>query len=397
MNVTPADIAAEARAFLDAHAKPKAEVETRAVDVLRAATVFPEKSLAEDLEELRAARAWRQALFDAGLGWITGPVEYGGRGLTGAHQRAYDDVERDYDTPRQTLFGIALGMVAPTILAHGSPHAKHTYLRSLWRGDLNACQLFSEPGAGSDIAGLSTRAVHDGDEWVVTGQKVWTSVAHVADIGMVLTRTNPDAPKHKGLTMFLIDMKAPGVEVRPLRQMTGGASFNEVFLDGVRTPDTLRLGDVDAGWTVALTTLMNERMAGGEFNRMSSTDRLVALARHLGVDRDPAIRQRIAQVHIHHTVARLNAQRARAKLRAGQVPGPEMSIGKLAATENMRLVGDTVSAILGPRLVAEADADLFTWATYVLSTPGMRVAGGTDEIQRNIVGERVLGLPRDPS
>lgn len=397
MTVTIDDLAVEARAFLEAHAKPRDGVETHEQDVLSAATIFPERSLAEDLEDLRVARAWRQDLFDAGLGWITGPCEYGGRGLTQAHQKAYDAVERSYDTPRQTVFGISLGMVAPTILAHGSEHAKQTYLRAMWRGDCNACQLFSEPGAGSDIAGLSTRAVRDGDEWVIAGQKVWTSVAHLAEVGMVLARTNPDAPKHKGLTMFLIDMGSPGIEVRPLRQMTGGATFNEVFLADVRTPDTHRLGDVDSGWSVALTTLMNERMAGGEMNRMSSTERLVALARHLGLAGDPLIRQRLADVHIRHTVARLNNQRAQAGLRAGQLPGPEMSIGKLSATENMRLVVDAVSAILGPRLTAEVDRDLFTWATYVLSTPGMRVAGGTDEIQRNIVGERVLGLPRDPS
>jgi acyl-CoA dehydrogenase len=291
-------------------------------------------------------------------------------------------------------------MVAPTILAHAIPEVREAYLRKMYRGDIVGCQLFSEPIAGSDLAGIQTKAERDGDEWVVTGQKVWTSGAQFSDIGEIITRTSPDKPKHKGLTMLVVDMHAPGVEVRPLRQMTGGATFNEVFFEEVRVPDSHRLGDVDEGWTVALTTLMNERAAiggGGAGVGTMSFTRFVELARNLGVSDDPLIRQRLADVYIHSNVSRYTNLRGTAKLRAGQLPGPEMSIGKLALTQNMVRLGQLIGEVLGPRLVA----DTGEWGTYafsemVLGTPGMRVAGGTDEVMRNIVGERVLGLPKEP-
>ncbi|MDQ1533096.1 MAG: hypothetical protein QOF28_857, partial [Actinomycetota bacterium] len=225
--------------------------------------LLDEKSRDEELAEVEAAKSWRQDLFDAGFGWITGPPAYGGRGLSSAHDRAYREVESGFRTPSTSPFAIGLGMVAPTILAHAIEEVRQAYLRPLWRGEIVGCQLFSEPVAGSDLAGIQTRATRDGDEWILTGQKVWTSGAQYSDIGEIITRTDPDKPKHKGLTMFLMDMRAPGVEVRPLRQMTGGASFNEVFLNEVRVPDSHRLGDVDEGWGVALTTLMNERASIG--------------------------------------------------------------------------------------------------------------------------------------
>jgi acyl-CoA dehydrogenase len=290
-------------------------------------------------------------------------------------------------------------MVAPTILAHAIPEVKERYLRSLYRGDLVACQLFSEPAAGSDLAGIQTRATRDGDEWVISGQKVWTSGAQQSDLGEIITRTSVDKPKHKGLTMLLVDMKAPGVTVRRLRQMTGGASFNEVFFDEVRVHDSHRLGDVDEGWTVALTTLMNERAAigGGIGNRATSLTRFVELARYLGQAEDPLVRQQLADTYVKLQVARYTNQRAMAKIRAGQLPGPEMSIAKLSMTQNFQRLADMLSAMLGPRMTA----DTGEWGTYafgelVLGVPGMRVAGGTDEVMRNIVGERVLGLPKEP-
>ncbi len=290
-------------------------------------------------------------------------------------------------------------MVAPTILAHAIPEVKERYLRSLYRGDLVACQLFSEPAAGSDLAGIQTRANRDGDEWVISGQKVWTSGAQQSDLGEIITRTSVDKPKHKGLTMLLVDMKAPGVTVRRLRQMTGGASFNEVFFDEVRVHDSHRLGDVDEGWTVALTTLMNERAAigGGIGNRATSLTRFVELARYLGQAEDPLVRQQLADTYVKLQVARYTNQRAMAKIRAGQLPGPEMSIAKLSMTQNFQRLADMLSAMLGPRITA----DTGEWGTYafgelVLGVPGMRVAGGTDEVMRNIVGERVLGLPKEP-
>jgi acyl-CoA dehydrogenase len=298
------------------------------------------------------------------------------------------------------VFAIGLGMVAPTILAHAIPEVRDAYLRPLYRGDLVACQLFSEPVAGSDLAGIQTRAVRDGDEWIITGQKVWTSGAHLSDIGEIITRTSPDKPKHKGLTMFVVDMKAPGVDIRPLRQMTGGASFNEVFFDEVRVPDTHRLGDVDEGWTVALTTLMNERAAigagGSGFGSLGIT-RFVQMAHHFGVAGDPVVRQQLADVYVHQQVARMTNLRAMARIKAGQLPGPEMSIAKLAGTQNMQRVAAMLVPILGPRLVADSgEWGAYAWSEYVLGIPGGRIAGGTDEVMRNIVGERVLGLPKEP-
>ena len=363
--------------------------------------MFEERTRDEEDALIASARAFRQARFDAGFSWITGPPEYGGRGLGKPFQQAYDAVESRYEVPNQGPYLIGLGMIAPTILAHGSETAKQRYLRALWRGDLIACQLFSEPGAGSDLASLQMRAERDGDEWVITGQKVWTSGAQYSDIGEVIARTDPDQPKHKGLTAFIVDMRASGVDIRPLRQMTGGASFNEVFFNEVRVPDDHRLGDVNGGWTVALTTLMNERaaigasgMAGGGGATMT---RLVEMVRYFGLAADPLVRQRLAALITRARVAGYTNQRALAKLSIGQLPGPELSIAKLAATQLLQGIGDFVADVLGPSLVADSgEWGTYAWSQLVLGTPGMRVAGGTDEVMRNIIGERVLGLPKDP-
>jgi acyl-CoA dehydrogenase len=363
--------------------------------------LIPESTPEQDQLELAVARGWSQKVFDAGFGWLTGPTAYGGRGLSRDHARRWRELEGRYETPAQTIFGIGLGMVAPTILAHATEEVKQRYLRAMYRGDVVGCQLFSEPGAGSDLAGLTTRAVRDGDEWVVNGQKVWTSFAHLADIGEVICRTDPDLPKHKGLTGFIVDMHAPGVEVRPLRQMTGGASFNEVFFTDVRVPDSHRLGDVNSGWSVALTTLMNERAAiGGAVGGTGGAAliRLIALVRHLGKTDDPLVRQQLARVIVHHRVAGFTNLRVMAKVAAGQAPGPEMSIAKMALTQNLALTCDLVSSVLGPELVADSGRwGTYAWGELVMGLPGIRVAGGTDEILRNIVGERVLGLPKEPA
>jgi len=399
--ITEADFRAEARAFLDANADKRVERKFQWGEGSDRVGLLEEKTAEEEAVEVAAAKAWKAKEFDAGFGWISGPAEYGGRELTREYERAYREETAGYDIPSQGAFVIGLGMVAPTILAHAIPEVKEKYLRALYRGDLIGCQLFSEPIAGSDLAGIQTKAVRDGDEWVVTGQKVWTSGAQFSDIGEVITRTSPDKPKHKGLTMFVVDMKALGVEVRPLRQMTGGASFNEVFFEEVRIPDSHRLGDVDEGWGVALTTLMNERAAIGGGGSSGVGDynftRFKEMARHFGVDDDPNIRQRIASIYINGHVARATAMRSMAKVRAGQAPGPEMSIGKLSMTKNMQLMAQTAAEILGPRLAADTgEWGTFAWAEMVLGVPGGRVAGGTDEIMRNIIGERVLGLPKEP-
>jgi alkylation response protein AidB-like acyl-CoA dehydrogenase len=398
--ITLEGFSADAKQFLDANAETRGEEKFVWGEGSDSVGVLEEQTPEEEAQELVEGKAWKAKEFDAGFGWITGPEEYGGRGLTADYERRYRDISSGYRTPSTQPFGIGLGMVAPTILAHAVPEVRERYLRAMYRGDIVGCQLFSEPVAGSDLAGIQTKAERDGDEWIVTGQKVWTSGAQYSDIGEIITRTNTEKPKHKGLTMLLVDMKAPGVEVRPLRQMTGGATFNEVFFDEVRVPDSHRLGDVDEGWTVALTTLMNERAAiggGGAGVGTMSITRFVELAHHLGIAHDPVIRQGLADVYIRSQVAKYTNLRGMAKIRAGQLPGPEMSIGKLALTDNMTRIGALLAQMLGPRLAADSgEWGTYAWSEFVLGTPGMRVAGGTDEIMRNIVGERVLGLPKEP-
>ena len=390
----------EALDFLNANANLRTAEKTGWGEGSDKVGLFPEKTKEQETREVDAAKAWKQKEFDAGFGWITGPEEYGGRALPSSYERLYQGLASKYDVPAQSPFGISLGMVAPTILAHGTQPVKDAYLRKLYRGEMIACQLFSEPTNGSDLAGIQTKAVKDGDEWVLNGQKVWTSGAQYSDIGEIVCRTNPDAPKHKGISAFVVDMRAPGVEVRPLRQMTGGASFNEVFFTDVRVPADHLLGDENEGWTVAITTLMNERASiggGSGGGGAGSTQRLAQLLRFVGKEDDPLLRQQWADVYINTQVARYTGLRAMAKLRAGQLPGPEMSIGKLALTNNMQRISKLVGDALGARIIANTgEWGTYSWAEYILGVPGMRVAGGTDEIMRNIVGERVLGLPKEP-
>jgi alkylation response protein AidB-like acyl-CoA dehydrogenase len=401
-DITLEQFESEAQAFLGANATKKA-AERKFVwgEGSDKVAMFEERSRTDERNDLHCACEWRRKKYDAGFGWITGPTEYGGRALPGAYEKSYQHLEAQYQVPNQAAFTIGLGMVAPTILAHGSESAKHAYLTKMYRADIVGCQLFSEPGAGSDLASLQTRAERDGEEWVITGQKVWTTGAHYSDIGEIIARSDPDLPKHKGLTGFIVDMKAPGVEVRPLRQMTGGSSFNEVFFNEVRVPDEHRLGDVNNGWNVALTTLMNERAAigagGGGGGGINLYARVIEMVRHFGLDSDPLVRNRLADLIIHSRVSNYNNQRAMDKIKAGQLPGPEMSIAKLAGTLNMRRMGDFVSSVLGPRLTADTgEWGTYAWNMLILGTPGGRIAGGSDEVMRNIVGERVLGLPKEP-
>ncbi len=400
-DITLEQFEAEARAFLDANV-PRKEEEKRFVwgEGSDKVALFDEKARDRELEELKRAQEWRARKFDAGFGWITGPKQYGGRELPHAYERAWTALENQYAVPNQSFFGIGLGMVAPTIKDHGSEVAKERYLRAMYRGDIVGCQLFSEPGAGSDLASLQTKAERDGDEWVITGQKVWTSGAHYSDIGEIICRTDPTLPKHKGLTGFIVDMRAPGVEIRPLRQMTGGASFNEVFFNEVRVPDDHRLGEVNQGWSVALTTLMNERASigagGAGGNAGGLLTRVVEMVKHYGLDRDPLIRQELSRLLISYRVASYTNQRAMDRIKAGQLPGPEMSIAKLALTNNMMNLAAFVARVLGVKVVADSgEWGTYAWSQFILGVPGMRIAGGSDEVMKNIVGERVLGLPKD--
>ena len=362
-------------------------------------TVFHDRSLEEERAYLASYVDWIQQRHDAGFWAITWPVERGGSGLTKAHHRAYLDVESQFDVPNDhELISVTTKLVAPAVEQFGQPEVRDRLAIDFLLAKQFACQLFSEPGAGSDLAGLSTRAVRDGDEWVLDGQKVWTSNARIAPWGLAICRTDPDVPKHAGLTAFLVPMQSEGIEVRPIKQMNGGASFNEVFFTGARIPDSLRLGEVGDGWKVAIAVLGFEREnSGGAGRRGGEFDDLLLLARHLGRTDDPLIRQDLARVYSLYKARMWARDRAAASAKRAGGSGPEGSIGKLLWTVAMRQISDLSSQLLGPLLTADTgEWGTFAWNQHVLGAPGYRIAGGSDEIQRNIIGERVLGLPGEP-
>ena len=397
------EFARQAREFLDAHATRAEKAEFRWGQGEDTVAYF--KADPPDVRDvkLQAAKDWQRTRYENGFGWISGPPGYGGQGLTPVHELIYNSIESEYDVPDTgTLSVIGLGMIGPTILAHGQQAIKDRYLPALYRGDIIACQLFSEPGAGSDLAGLQTRAVADGGEWVLDGQKVWTSIARQSQIGMALCRTDVNAPKHKGITAFLVDMTAPGVDVRPLRQMTGGSDFNEVFLTGVRVPDDHRLGEVNAGWRVALTTLMNERATvggerGGTVAEALTPERLAALMRVTGTLDDGALRRDLSVLLADLLAAGYLNRRAVRAMRAGMTPGPERSVAKLMHAQNLTRAAHFVSEVLGPRIIADTgEWGTYAWAELLLATPALRILGGTEEVMKNILAERVLKLPKEP-
>ncbi|WP_076439070.1 acyl-CoA dehydrogenase family protein [Microbispora rosea] len=347
-----------------------------------------------------------RARFDAGLAWVHFPEGLGGLGAPRELQAVADRELKGTPDNQPGRIGIGLGMAAPTILAFGTEEQKKRFLRPLWTGEEVWCQLFSEPGAGSDLATLATRAVREGDEWVVDGQKVWTSSAHTARWAILVARTDPDVPKHRGLTYFVCDMHAPGVEVRPLRQITGEAEFNEVFLTGVRLPDALRLGEVGDGWRVAQTTLMNERVAiGGTPSRRTMMGVVAETWRSRPELRTHDLHQRLLALWVDSEVMRLTAVRLREQLAAGH-PGPEGSGMKLAfARLHQQLSGIEVEMLREDGLAYDdwtfrrPDTVDFIGreAGYrYLRAKGNSIEGGTSEILRNIIAERVLGLPAEP-
>jgi alkylation response protein AidB-like acyl-CoA dehydrogenase len=391
--VTLHEFLADARQFLSGQAELRdAAGEQWGEGSDRIDLLFPERTPSEDRSHACAARAWRRTRFDAGFGWIDGPAAYGGRGLSAEYRAAYQSLESQFTVPSCDIFIGTDGMIAPTTLEFGSEQAKDFYLRRFYRGDFLACQLFSEPGAGSDLPSLRTRANQDGDEWIVQGQKVWSSGAHLADVGLLLAR-NDDSKGRDGLTMFLVDMHAPGVAVVPLRQITGASSFNEVFLDEVVIPEWMRVGAVGAGWRVAMTTLLHERgMADLDRITMGPVRRLRSLIEHLGLDRDPVVRQSMADVYTHARVLEMTVQRS---LVGKSGKSATTSVTKLAMTENLRRIAKVVSHVLGPKLVADTgEWGTYAWSEFVLWQCGLRIAGGTDEVQRNSIAERVLGLPK---
>ncbi|MGY1771915.1 acyl-CoA dehydrogenase family protein [Blastococcus sp. SYSU D00813] len=357
------------------------------------------------MDGVEVARRFQAALFDAHLAGITWPVEYGGQGLTTAHQLAFNEEAEPYVVPTLPLL-IGLGMCAPTLLEVGSQQQRDRHLARMLRGDEVWCQLFSEPGAGSDVASLRTRAVRDGEDWVVNGQKVWTSGAHFSDYGLLLARTDPDVPKHLGLTMFVVDMRAPGVTIRPLRQISGGANFNEVFFDDVHVPGDAVVGEVGRGWQAAVTTLMNERVSigagGGGLGRRLGGGEFAALAdlarRRAGLA-DPVLRQSLASVFVEERLLELLSSRIREDVKAGRTPGPQGSVAKLAGAQLSRHAAEVGLELLGASGTAwpADDPDAERWTQALLGAPGSAIAGGTPEIMKNILGERVLGLPREPA
>ncbi|WP_020495839.1 acyl-CoA dehydrogenase family protein [Sciscionella marina] len=354
--------------------------------------------------------AFLRARYDAGLAWIAFPEGHGGLGLPQVWQREAEELFAAAGAPdnEPERNGIGLGMAAPTILAFGTEEQKRRFLRPLWTGEEIWCQLFSEPGAGSDLAALATRAVRDGADWVVNGQKVWTSSGHLARFAILVARTDPDVPKHRGMTYFLCDMTDPGVDVRPLRQITGEAEFNEVFLNQVRIPDSQRLGEVGQGWQVATATLNNERVAIGAHAapREGGMAGVVARTwREHPAGRTPERHDRLLRLWVEAEVARLTGERLRQKLAQGQ-PGPEGAAMKLSfARLNQQLSGLELE-LLGEQGLRYSDWTMvrpdrvdFTGrdAGYrYLRAKGNSIEGGTSEILRNILAERVLGLPAEP-
>ena len=387
---------AEARAWLASVLPQRPERPEGPADY----AVFQNITEEAERELLDKIQAYRQQRYDAGYGAIALSVELGGAGLSPRYVVAFTEEEQAFEAPPSTeLISVTTGLVGPTIATFGTPEQRAKYARAFLRSDLLCCQLFSEPGAGSDLAAVATSAVKNDDGWLLDGQKVWSSGARFADYGLLLARTDPDVAKQAGLTMFLIAMDAPGVEIRPIRQMSGAASFNEVFLSAVQVGDDMRVGPAGDGWKVANATLGFERTASGQAQRRKggTFEDLLRLAIRLGKSGDPVVRQQLADVYVRTQLRAATTERVARAAAAGAPPGPAASIGKLVASANLMRIGEVATALLGARIAADTgEPDGFAWTEHVLGAPGYRLAGGTDEIQRNIIGERVLGLPREP-
>ena len=356
-------------------------------------------------EAYDAMRVWQRKLYDAGFIGLTWPKEYGGRGLTFLEEMIlHEEMALAKAPPILNILGV--GMAGPTIVAYGTEEQKKRYPAKILSCEEIWCQGYSEPNAGSDLASLQTRAVKDGEYWVINGQKVWTSLAHIADFMMLLARTDPEAPRHKGITYFLLDMKLPGVTVKPLKQLTGDSEFNEIFFDNVRVHESQVLGGVNNGWAVGLTTLMYERLALGfglQVRLRIALDSLIELARKMdkhgrSVVKDPIMRQKIAQLWIDTECLKYMGARAITKLLKGEMPGPEASAGKMGWVETHQKLQELAMEIEGPysQILRGSDwaVDGGLWQYTFLRSRANSIEGGTTEIQKNIIGERVLGLPK---
>ena len=356
----------------------------------------------EDAGVIARAKRWQATKFDAGWACLTWPKEYGGQAAGRMESVIWNQEEGKFDTP-PNIYAIGHGMLGPTLMAHGTDAQKDKYLRDMARGGVVWCQLFSEPDAGSDLAGLRTSAVRKGEEWLLNGQKIWSTGAHYSDFGMIVTRTDPNAAKHAGLTYFILDMKAPGIEVRPIRQINGASGFNEVFFSDVRVPESNRLGAVGDGWRVALTTLMNERVAIGGGAGSGRFRDLLKLARESKRNgrpaiEDAAVRQRLADFYIRSKGLQFTGYRTLSALSRGATPGPEGSIGKAVGAplgQEMASFALELQGVMGGVVDESAALHEGVWQDMYLGAPGLRIAGGTDEILKNIIAERVLRLPPD--
>jgi alkylation response protein AidB-like acyl-CoA dehydrogenase len=363
---------------------------------------FLEAHAAGSVTSLDDNRAFVAAAAAAGLGGIIYPVEYGGAGLTSAHDKVWREEKAKYPA-RDFEFIISHGMCLPMLHEYGTPAQKQAFMADMISGKTMWCQMFSEPGAGSDVASLQTKAERDGDQWIINGQKVWTTLAHRSDFGIVVARTNPDVSKHAGISMFVIDMKAPGVEIRPIHQIDGGSHFNEVFFTDVRIPADWLVGDLNNGWRMATSMLMYERVAIGAATsgqiKQPHFDMLSERARSYGSIADPAVRDQLMKLYVMESCKALVAMRTRAEQKAGKTPGPGGSLGKLMGSNIAWYFRSIAQDIAGPSSIAWSadDGGAKELQRYVLNTFASGIAGGTDEIQRNIIGDRVLGLPREPS
>ena len=391
-NDTPEEAAfrAEARAWLEQNAELKNPDDP-------GADMLGERTTPEVVAE---AQAWQKKKADGGWACITWPEAYGGRGGTSIQSVIWSQEESKYKTGA-SIFGIGQGMAGPTIMAHGTDEQKQRWLPKMLSGEEVWCQLFSEPAAGSDLAGLRTTAVRDGDEWVVNGQKIWTTGAHFCKWGILVVRTDPTVTKHAGLSYFVVDMEAPGVEIRPITQINGGKGFNEVFFSDVRIPDENRLSEVGNGWAVAITTLMNERSSIGSSSTGGGVSDLLHMAEKLEIDGEPAIedssvKERIAEFYVRAKGLQYTSMRSLSALSQGKTPGPEASMGKLvgaAMAQELSAFGMELAGSAGATQDASFTPAAAEWQDRYLALPGLRIAGGTDEVLRNIIAERVLGLP----
>ncbi len=391
-NDTPeeAQFRAEVWAWLDKNA-PRKDGRSR----------IPRAGGEHEAEELRRAKEWQACKADGGWSCIHWPKKYGGRGGSLMQSVIYNMEEENYSIPRG-YFEIGLGMCGPTMMAFATEEQKQRYLPKMIRGEEIWCQLFSEPAAGSDLAGLRTKAERDGNDWIINGQKVWTSGAHFSDYGILVTRHDSKIPKHKGLTFFFIDMRAPGVEVRRIKQISGDSHFCEVFFKDLRVPDTQRLGAVGQGWQVSLTTLMNERLAAGRLPG-ADIEELLELVRGIQLEdglaiKNPAVREKLADWYVQNEGLRHTINRIMTALSRGQMPGPEASILKVVTANKLQEIASFGTDLqdMGGILMDDDQAQMQgLFQLSFLMTPGFRIAGGTDEILRNIIAERVLGLPGD--